>query len=81
VIGGPAIFLRVVDDFRSFADAITNKLVSEIAALTPGERAASLPDQVRLPVQLAAMRLDHFGHPGKAEVPAPPFGGGIVARA
>jgi hypothetical protein len=38
VIGGPGAFLRVVEDFRSFADAITNKLVSEIAALTPEER-------------------------------------------
>ncbi|MBV9687143.1 MAG: DUF1194 domain-containing protein [Alphaproteobacteria bacterium] len=32
VIGGPGAFLRVVDDFHSFADAMTNKLVSEIAA-------------------------------------------------
>ena len=36
VIGGQGAFLRVVDDFRSFADAMTNKLVSEIAAF-PGE--------------------------------------------
>jgi Protein of unknown function (DUF1194) len=32
VIGGPGAFLRVVEDFHSFADAMTNKLVSEIAA-------------------------------------------------
>ena len=38
VIGGPGAFIRVVDDFRSFADAMTNKLVSEIAALSPKER-------------------------------------------
>ena len=38
VIGGPGAFLHVVEDFRSFADAMTNKLVSEIAALAPGER-------------------------------------------
>ena len=38
VIGGPGAFLRVVEDFRSIADAMTNKLVSEIAALAPGER-------------------------------------------
>ena len=38
VIGGPGAFLRVVEDFRSFADAMTNKIVSEIAALAPGER-------------------------------------------
>jgi hypothetical protein len=42
VIGGPGAFLRVVEDFRSFADAMTNKLVSEIAALPPGERSAAL---------------------------------------
>jgi hypothetical protein len=32
VIGGPGAFLRVVEDFQSFADAMTNKLLSEIAA-------------------------------------------------
>src|SRR6516165_1328937 len=42
VIGGPGAFLRVVEDFRSFADAMTNKLVSEIVAIVPQERAASL---------------------------------------
>ena len=35
VIGGPGAFLRVVEDFHSFADAMTNKLVSEIAAGLP----------------------------------------------
>jgi len=42
VIGGPGAFLHVVEDFRSFADAMTNKLVSEIAALTPEERNTAL---------------------------------------
>jgi hypothetical protein len=42
VIGGSGAFLRVVDDFRSFADAMTNKLVSEIVALVPDGRAASV---------------------------------------
>ena len=42
VIGGPGAFLHIVEDFRSFADAMTNKLVSEIVALEPQERAASL---------------------------------------
>ena len=42
VIGGPGAFLRIVEDFRSFADAMTNKLVSEIVTLGPQERAASL---------------------------------------
>jgi Protein of unknown function (DUF1194) len=40
VIGGPGAFLRVVEDFHSFADAMTNKLVSEISALSPPQRAA-----------------------------------------
>jgi hypothetical protein len=40
VIGGPGAFLRVVEDFHSFADAMTNKLVSEIAAGAPEIRSA-----------------------------------------
>jgi Protein of unknown function (DUF1194) len=42
VIGGPGAFLRVVDDFHAFADAMTSKLVSEIAGLTPQRLSASL---------------------------------------
>jgi Protein of unknown function (DUF1194) len=42
VIGGPGAFLHVVEDFRSFADAMTNKLVSEIVAVTREERKAAL---------------------------------------
>jgi len=42
VIGGPGAFLRVVEDFQSFADAMTNKLVSEIAAAPPQRRTSSL---------------------------------------
>jgi Protein of unknown function (DUF1194) len=42
VIGGPGAFVRFVDDFRSFADAMTNKLVSEIVALAQEDRAASV---------------------------------------
>jgi hypothetical protein len=38
VIGGPGAFLRVIEDFHSFADAITNKLVSEIAGSPPPQR-------------------------------------------
>src|SRR2546421_1389887 len=41
VIGGPGAFLRVIDDFRSFSDAMTNKLVSEIVAFASEERTAS----------------------------------------
>ncbi len=40
VIGGPGAFLLVVQDFSTFGDAITNKLVSEIAALPSPVRAA-----------------------------------------
>ena len=40
VIGGPGAFLRVIEDFHSFADAMTNKLVSEIAAAAPQQSAA-----------------------------------------
>ena len=42
VIGGSGAFLRVVEDFRSFADAMTNKLINEIASRAPEERAAAL---------------------------------------
>src|SRR5882672_9746151 len=42
VIGGPGSFLRVIDDFRSFSDAVTNKLVSEIVAFASEERTASV---------------------------------------
>jgi hypothetical protein len=41
VIGGPGAFLRVVEDFHSFADAMTNKLVSEIALISPPPRTSS----------------------------------------
>jgi Protein of unknown function (DUF1194) len=40
VIGGPGAFLRVIEDFQSFADAMTSKLVSEIAGAAPEVRAA-----------------------------------------
>ena len=42
VIGGPGAFLHVVEDFRSFADAMTNKLVSEIAGRAQAERNTAL---------------------------------------
>ena len=43
VIGGPGAFLMTVEDFHSFADAITRKLVAEIAGRSPALRAAALP--------------------------------------
>ena len=42
VIGGPGSFLLVVQDFNSFGEASTNKLVNEIAAAKPLTRAAAL---------------------------------------
>jgi len=42
VIGGPGAFLHVIEDFHSFADAMTNKLVSEIVDLAPQDRKAAL---------------------------------------
>ena len=45
VIGGPGAFLIVVQDFHSFADAITRKLITEIAGIPDkaSDRLASLP--------------------------------------
>jgi Protein of unknown function (DUF1194) len=42
VVGGPGSFLLVVQDFSSFGQAITNKLVNEIALARQPRRAALL---------------------------------------
>jgi uncharacterized protein DUF1194 len=42
VVGGPGGFLLVVQDFNSFGEAITNKLVNEIAAVPALQRHAAL---------------------------------------
>ncbi len=42
VIGGPGAFLLVVENFESFADAITRKLVNEISGIEPGTQTATL---------------------------------------
>jgi hypothetical protein len=42
VIGGAGAFLLVVENFESFTDAMTRKLVSEIAGLPTGVQSASL---------------------------------------
>ena len=42
VIGGPGAFLIHIDNFESFAEAITRKLVSEIAGTPPEKQSASL---------------------------------------
>jgi hypothetical protein len=58
VIGGPGAFLRVVDDFHAFADAMTNKLVSEIAVRSPERRAVAFVD--RRPSAVAEGRTPRF---------------------
>ena len=48
VVGGPGSFLLVVQDFNSFGEAITNKLVNEIAAAPhPWRAAAARPQPYR----------------------------------
>ena len=42
VIGGPGAFLLVIEDFDSFAEALTRKLISEIAEAPRPGRAAAL---------------------------------------
>ena len=42
VIGGNGAFLLVVENFDSFAEAMTRKLISEIAGIPGGSRAAAL---------------------------------------
>lgn len=42
VIGGPGAFLVVIESFESFADAITRKMVAEIAGTSPDLRSAAL---------------------------------------
>lgn len=44
VIGGPGAFMIQVQGFTSFAEAITNKLINEIAAIPPGTRHAAAQD-------------------------------------
>jgi len=42
VTGGPGAFLLVVQDFSTFGEAMTQKLISEIAAIRQPQRAAAL---------------------------------------
>jgi len=42
VIGGAGAFLLVVENFESFTEAMTRKLVSEIAGIAPAPRSAAL---------------------------------------
>jgi hypothetical protein len=48
VTGGPGSFLLVVNDFESFGQAMTNKLLNEIADLRPSQRWA-----IKAPLQTA----------------------------
>ena len=41
VIGGPGAFLLVVENFETFSEALTRKLISEIAAIPPETRTAA----------------------------------------
>jgi hypothetical protein len=43
VIGGPGAFLLKIDNFESFAAAITRKMVTEIAGAPPPVQTATLP--------------------------------------
>jgi hypothetical protein len=43
VIGGPGAFLMQVENFETFSEAITRKMVSEIAGNVPRQQTASLP--------------------------------------
>jgi Protein of unknown function (DUF1194) len=47
VIGGTGAFLLVVDNFETFADAMTRKLVSEIAGLPRNDFAATIPAVIK----------------------------------
>jgi len=40
VVGGPGSFVMAAEDFKSFGQAILNKLIAEIAALSPRRRTA-----------------------------------------
>lgn len=43
VIGGPGAFVVSIDSYDNFADAILNKLVTEIAATSPASLASNAP--------------------------------------
>jgi hypothetical protein len=51
VVGGPGSFLLVVQDFTSFGEAITNKLVNEIAAAPRADRSVVAGARQRLLLQ------------------------------
>ena len=42
VVGGAGSFLLVIENFESFADAMTRKLITEIAAASSGKQTAAL---------------------------------------
>jgi hypothetical protein len=52
VTGGPGSFVIVIEDFKSFAEALINKLVTEIASAEPPSRASG--DNPTLQIELAS---------------------------
>jgi hypothetical protein len=50
VIGAPGTFLLEVDNFSSFATAMQNKLMGEIAGLLPSEHRQSDQHQAEMPL-------------------------------
>lgn len=55
VIGGPGTFLKVIEDFDSFKEAMVSKLVTEIAGRDPAHQQAERPsrDAERTSVQVS----------------------------
>jgi hypothetical protein len=49
VVGGRGAFVMVAQDFKSFGQALINKLVAEIAQMQPGQRAALAAKPHRAP--------------------------------
>src|SRR3546814_14056197 len=67
VIGGPAAFIVVAENFQAFANALRRKLILEIAGRGPKE----LPS--RAAIQAAPVQPVHTGAPeGTLEPTAPP---------
>jgi hypothetical protein len=54
VTGGPGSFVIVIEDFKSFAEALTNKLVTEIASSGAPVHASAAPppDNPAVPIEL-----------------------------
>jgi hypothetical protein len=64
VIGGPAAFIVVAENFEAFASAIRRKLILEIAGQVP----EAAPDGTAIPAQAAGLLL-HPAQYGETEAP------------